>query len=440
MKKAIKMALPILVGLLASIPIYNILVLEIISVISAMLAPSLLLRSFESKVAGVGVLYLGSLALFISSLLNHTPLDSLLKGVLALILFILTLTFLVQLFNAYELWFALLSYYLFSTYFALTLNSAASNVDLQSSFKFGYSGLLIFLLLSLPLLLSLRPSRSFYTTTTTTTSSSFFVLLVSLVIAFLALWGNLRLLIYCNILAVLTWAYKRFHPIARSPLSKKFNESKLLLSIAMPFFLILSSILITAIVRLSLEILSAINFVSGDALTKSIEQSTGALGILFGGRLEIFASLLAWHDKPIFGWGAWPIDPNAFYSLGGFQIMHNLGYRFSELAFLVDNTINGVSLPWIPTHSFLYQSLVWSGIVGFVPTYWFFCKIVSRFLTRTTRQTPFLIHYLNATAIWSILFSPFGWPNRINLAMILAFTLSYLSAAIPTEKSLNQSV
>jgi hypothetical protein len=422
-------AIAFLAGFLASFPVYSILPLEIIAIVSSLFSRNLLLNSFRNSVAGAGSLYLSALALLVSSLANNTPLVYLLKGILALPFFVVTLTYMVQRFKAHEIWFALLSYNAFSAVFAIRQHSVHYDSNIQASFKFGYSGLLLFLILSLPLLL--KPSLVFKSPNilyTKSLSSPFFVYPASLIIALLALWGNLRLLIFCNVFALLSWNFSRLGAIERRRLLRNLISSKIFIGIAIPLGLIIASLAFTAFVRSAIYSLSLYEFISNEALVKTLEQSTGSLGVLFGGRVEIFASLLAWHDKPFFGWGAWPIDPNRTYALSGFQIMEDLGYKFSELAFLIDNVANDVALPWIPTHSFLFQSLVWSGIFGFVPSYWFLCSILSRFLCMSSRHTPFLIHFLHSLAIWSMLFSPFGWPNRINLALILAFVLSALSS------------
>jgi hypothetical protein len=141
---------------------------------------------------------------------------------------------------------------------------------------------------------------------------------------------------------------------------------------------------------------------------KNEQQVGGRLGILVGGRGELFASVSAFVDKPLLGHGSLPRDTGGYYAQKGGQILRSLGY-------VMNPYIDSVE---IPTHSFLMQGLVWAGIMGGL----FWIVLVGLVLKQFLKAAAWLpvYYYIGLVSLlWGVLFSPFPAITRWETAIFL---------------------
>mgnify|MGYP003634470726 CR=1 FL=1 len=150
------------------------------------------------------------------------------------------------------------------------------------------------------------------------------------------------------------------------------------------------------------------------AKDKYERQVSGDLGILFGGRIESFASIPAIVDSPIIGHGSWAKDPS--YRVFLYDLV-KFGYYHSndEVRYRIENS------DLIPAHSHILQSWVWSGLPGAV--FWLVILfIVIRVLIKTYQiNNEFLLFviFFGLISIWDIFFSPFSSFMRMQWAIRL---------------------
>jgi O-Antigen ligase len=131
-------------------------------------------------------------------------------------------------------------------------------------------------------------------------------------------------------------------------------------------------------------------------------QSSGAGGILLGGRSAFLASSVAIIDSPLLGHGSWAKDP--MYKALLFESMAELGY---------ENMGDEYEDDLIPSHSYLFGAWVEAGIVGAV--FWFWVLwLAARALMRASGREPLLpfFAFIGMLLIWNVLFSPYGADAR----------------------------
>jgi len=406
----------ILVGAVGTIFLGNIAIIELVALVWLFIVgghkklPSL----FRRDSSYVGFFFLTALGLFVSDLVNSSSLDVTLKGFGAYFVFPITVLFLVSLFSVNQLWLVLLS----STIVQLFTNKYIAELGFgQETFKFGFAFALVYLILSAGLLLYRFGLRY--------NAMRLLTFLSALSIVFLGMWGNLRLLALCSVISLVidqTCSLPRLRNFIL------FTPSKLtrliFFSLAFPFMLVAVSIALTLLISLLINIFP-FEFISQDALKKTLSQSSGQLGIIFGGRTEIFSSYLAWIEKPFLGWGSWASDPNYTFNLAGKILMNDFGYELDidEISNFIERVeTSGL----IPTHSALLNALVWAGMIGFVPLYVSFCQNVINLLESGALKAgysyPFTFAYV--LYLWYLLFSPFGYTNRLSSALLLAIGLT----------------
>ena len=95
-------------------------------------------------------------------------------------------------------------------------------------------------------------------------------------------------------------------------------------------------------------------------IQKQVSQNS-ELGILLGGRGEIFSSYMAIIDAPIIGHGSWAENCDYVYSIYDQKIQNNPNIKLDLTRCL------------IKSHSVIFGSWVNSGIFGFL--FWFYIII-----------------------------------------------------------------
>ncbi|MDZ4255622.1 MAG: hypothetical protein U1A72_23890 [Sulfuritalea sp.] len=131
-------------------------------------------------------------------------------------------------------------------------------------------------------------------------------------------------------------------------------------------------------------------------------QSSGAYGLILGGRSEAFGSIPAIMDSPVLGHGSWA--QNCAYAYLRWETAESFGY----------SSIGSDDSCLIPAHSHLLGAWVEAGILG-VPFWLWVMFLTGRTLLYTfdnrSKFVP-LILFIGFILIWDILFSPFGAAGR----------------------------
>ena len=143
---------------------------------------------------------------------------------------------------------------------------------------------------------------------------------------------------------------------------------------------------------------------------KIAAQSSGAGGLLLGGRGEILASSQAILDSPVIGHGSWARDP--MYAAILAEKQAELGYKDFQ---------HGKPDDLIPSHSYIFGAWVESGFAGSV--FWMFVfGFTILTLLRAGGSVPLLplFAFAGFAQLWDILFSPLGATARFTCPFYLA--------------------
>jgi hypothetical protein len=152
-------------------------------------------------------------------------------------------------------------------------------------------------------------------------------------------------------------------------------------------------------------------------------QSSGAGGILLGGRSAFLASSVAIVDSPLLGHGSWAKDP--MYKALLFESMAELGY---------ENMGDEYEDDLIPSHSYLFGAWVEAGIVGAV--FWFWVLwLAARALMCASGREPLLpfFAFIGMLLIWNVLFSPYGADARFT-ATYFVYAMFLFALHTETQK------
>lgn len=158
-----------------------------------------------------------------------------------------------------------------------------------------------------------------------------------------------------------------------------------------------------------------------DTLSNKFEtQSSGKLGVIFGGRPEAPVALRAIADSPILGHGSYAADPKYNVLLQDYQ--YELGYSDTD-------TTDEDAGDNIPTHSHLTLAWVEGGF--FASFFWFYmlALCVRCILKLTDSFHPYKAAFIYSfiALFWDILFSPYGYTRRLNESVLLIIMLNLLN-------------
>jgi hypothetical protein len=194
---------------------------------------------------------------------------------------------------------------------------------------------------------------------------------------------------------------------------KSFSLTKILLII---LFVFLSSQVY------SIFILNG--YAGEEARNKYLSQSSGKLGIIFGGRQELLVSSIAIIESPILGHGSWARDPKYIEMLP--DLLTEYGYEDLH-PFKYDEDVRRDD--FIPTHSHIFGAWVYSGIFGAI--FWLYILFQSFKIifikTRLIGEFTPIINFSSILMIWNILFSPFGAETRVYTSFTLVIILYFIS-------------
>jgi O-antigen ligase len=161
----------------------------------------------------------------------------------------------------------------------------------------------------------------------------------------------------------------------------------------------------------------------GDSVSSKFQaQSSGRLGVLFGGRPETLVAIQAIIDKPIIGHGSFAADPKYF------ALKQDLQYEYGY-----SDTDTPEEEGGIPTHSHLTMAWVESGIFGGLLWLYILSLVLRAILQTAIHRQPLspLYCYFLVNFVWDILFSPFGSINRLWGAYFVLLSYSVLRSAKP---------
>lgn len=158
------------------------------------------------------------------------------------------------------------------------------------------------------------------------------------------------------------------------------------------------------------------------AKQKYEQQSSGSLGLLLGGRVEILSSIQAVLDSPIIGHGSWATDKKYLMYL---YDLRELGYDISRDQ--IEYRLAQSDL--IPTHSHLFQNWVWAGVLG--ASFWvmILVLVLKSFILnlRYPNSLYIIVMYFTFASIWDIFFSPFGSFMRMEWVLRLIIFITSIS-------------
>ncbi len=177
------------------------------------------------------------------------------------------------------------------------------------------------------------------------------------------------------------------------------------------------------IAKLVLTGLAASGALGEDARQKNEIQENSTVGLLLGGRPEIFVSSVAVFDSPILGHGSYAQDLK--YVEMYRDLLIETGIQVNEY------DERNVAQMGIPSHSHLMQAWVFAGVLGGV--FWAYVfGLVMRGIVRATIVRPALLPiycYLGISMVWNVLFSPFGYSERISEAFLLVVICDLVNSA-----------
>jgi hypothetical protein len=199
--------------------------------------------------------------------------------------------------------------------------------------------------------------------------------------------------------------------------------------------LILIVIATGGVAKLVVTGLAASGALGEEAKQKNALQENSTLGILLGGRPEIFISLRAVLDSPILGHGSYPVDIK--YT----EMYHDLLIEVGMHEDMYDEQNQG-DISTIPAHSHLMQAWVFAGVFGGV--FWAFALVlVTRGIIQATILRPALLPiycFLGISMVWNVMFSPFGSFERIAEAFLLVTFCDLLNSATAPSRNSDSGV
>ena len=145
---------------------------------------------------------------------------------------------------------------------------------------------------------------------------------------------------------------------------------------------------------------------------QNVENPYNPINLLRMGRTETFIGAIAFLDKPLTGWGAWAIDPNAKY--------HIMASKLTDKAIILNN-----SKYYIPSHSIIIGTGMQNGIMPLfiILCILFFYLKKGVYCIRNENKYKMIIILFTIMIFWHMLFSPIT-QLRLMLPLYMAFILT----------------
>ena len=339
----------------------------------------------------------------VSDILNKVTFAKSIKGIGAPFLVYITLLFIIDIYEKNHRDSRIVPYYFLGhslSFIFIVTRYSLNSQDINDFFKWG--GLFSLTMLGLILL-----------------SSKFFKLILILV-SFLV---SLLIPIRAHTFIILTFIASKFNIF-----KKKFNHKlkdlnifKVILGGVFNYFLIILLFLFNGpLYSLISKAISTISLNNSRSVITAKQKDS-----LFDARLEYYTYFEQFKDSPFFGKGSWAVDKDLKYTLmlerrnpliGGDLTDNNLLWRIDEIA-----RLKNLDEQLLPLHSFLFQVVIWGGILSGLFFFYLLNLNISMILDRNLNSISRLYIALN---IYNIFFSPLD-TNRFNLPIICFLTIIY---------------
>ena len=192
-------------------------------------------------------------------------------------------------------------------------------------------------------------------------------------------------------------------------------------------YVVLSLVFVFAIK--SVYTICASNGLLGEAAQQKYAMQTKSgnslIRLLIGGRAEAFVCFYAALDKPIVGFGPWPLDNNE-YSERFFEMYgdpEDVAKHKLSIARLRQSGYGAALLRCIPAHSHIFGNWVWYGIFGLLLWVYVIYIFIRHFAKNPDAipQWHGIIAMTVPSTTWAIFFSPVG--TRVRTAAIICTVL-----------------
>lgn len=152
------------------------------------------------------------------------------------------------------------------------------------------------------------------------------------------------------------------------------------------------------------------------------KYGTDALGLLMGGRTQMFVGLLACCDRPFVGYGPWALDTQDYWGkfINAYGTPEDIAIYNQQL---MDQMRRGGRVNLLPAHSMIVGFWLWYGALA-LPFWFYIIFLLYKLFKSYLAAIPQWIGYFAINAFsfaWGVLFSPFG--NRAESCLILTCLL-----------------
>jgi len=339
-----------------------------------------------------------TIIIIISDINNSNQVENSLKGAFTPILILITIIFLINFFNKrldqFIIFFigGVLSLIIKASFFSNLL------YDPENIWKWGFGVNLLFIIY----LIEIIKKKKF---------SLKLILLINITLILFSLYFVSRAI------ALIIFISTLFYIISRS--------NKMILNIfnSKLTFFFLPVVIFLIILALSKTTIITSKFVLFDKLNKKNElQQSEMSNLIFSARPEFFVYLNAIKDKPFLGHGSYPTDKNFYYR----NLLNLKLYNY----FITDDpkmlTYYDKEDQEIPTHSYLFESLINHGLLSLI--YWL---VLSYLITVTyikySKNMEFFYHLKVIVFFYSLFFSPLSYGGRLNIELLIALLIIYLN-------------
>tara|TARA_B110000971_G_scaffold155450_1_gene158826 strand:+ start:47 stop:1279 length:1233 start_codon:yes stop_codon:yes gene_type:complete len=151
-----------------------------------------------------------------------------------------------------------------------------------------------------------------------------------------------------------------------------------------------------------------------DLNQKNQMQVSDDINIIFSARPEYLIYTTVFAEKPFLGHGSYPNDINFFYR----NLLNNYRYdNYLTTNLPVQKYYNDANKE-IPTHSYIFESLISHGVLSLI--YWlFFTYFIVSIYARNSASMNFFFHVKIITFCYSLFFSPLAYGERLNIELLM---------------------
>ena len=155
---------------------------------------------------------------------------------------------------------------------------------------------------------------------------------------------------------------------------------------------------------------------------KNYEQGKGQFGIVASARIDLIGALYAIKDRPLLGYGSYAIDKDLKYRTKQFDFLHEYGYVEQIPNSQYIDVFFGTQ---VPSHSFLFDTMVSAGILGSI--FWIFLThfIVKNYVNNANRL-PLFFHFMIVVYLNNLFFTPWAAVHRITLSLTIVLLILYI--------------